>query len=65
MGYDGAKGLLSMRRAGAQTIGQDLGSCVVYGMPKVAYDIGAVKYQLPLNNIPDMVDTILKERRSD
>lgn len=64
MGYDGAKGLLSMRRAGAQTIGQDQGSCVVYGMPKVAYDIGAVKYQLPLSVIPGMVDTILKERRS-
>ncbi|NLK34005.1 MAG: chemotaxis protein CheB, partial [Gracilibacteraceae bacterium] len=64
MGYDGAKGLLSMRRAGAQTIGQDQGSCVVYGMPKVAYEIGAVKYQLPLNIIPGMVDIILKERRS-
>lgn len=60
MGYDGAKGLLSMRRAGAQTIGQDQGSCVVYGMPKVAYDIGAVKHQLPLNTIPGMVDAILK-----
>ena len=40
MGNDGAKGLLSMRRAGARTIGQDEQSCVVYGMPKVAYEIG-------------------------
>ncbi|MEA4847875.1 MAG: chemotaxis response regulator protein-glutamate methylesterase [Clostridiaceae bacterium] len=62
MGRDGAKGLLSMRRAGAQTIGQDQGSSVVYGMPKVAYDIGAVKYQLPLEIISSAVDAILKER---
>ena len=37
MGADGAEGLLAMRRAGAQTIGQDEKSCVVYGMPKVAF----------------------------
>lgn len=52
MGYDGAKGLLAMRRKGAKTIGQDEASCVVYGMPKVAYDIGAVEKQVPLINIP-------------
>lgn len=51
MGGDGAKGLLAMRNAGARTIGQDEASCVVYGMPKVAYDIGAVEKQLPLNQI--------------
>lgn len=52
MGRDGAKGLLEMRKAGARTIGQDEASCVVYGMPKAAYDIGAVEIQLPLNRIP-------------
>ena len=40
MGGDGALGMLSMRKAGAHTIGQDEKSCVVYGMPKVAYDLG-------------------------
>ena len=45
MGGDGAKGLLQMRKAGALTIGQDESTCVVYGMPKVAYDLGAVMYQ--------------------
>ncbi len=55
MGSDGAKGLLEMRRAGAKTIGQDEKSCVVYGMPKVAYDIGAVAYQMPLENIASKV----------
>lgn len=42
MGQDGAAGLLAMRKKGAYTIGQDKESSVVYGMPKVAYDIGAV-----------------------
>lgn len=51
MGGDGAKGLLSMRRAGARTIGQDESTCVVYGMPKVAYDLGAVEYQDKLSDI--------------
>ena len=45
MGGDGAKGLLAMRQAGAKTIGQDESTCVVYGMPKVAYDLGAVEHQ--------------------
>lgn len=51
MGADGAEGLLKMRRSGAYTIGQDQESCVVYGMPKVAYDIGGVVDQLPLSSI--------------
>ncbi len=52
MGGDGAKGLLEMRRAGAKTIGQDESTCVVYGMPKVAYELGAVEYQEKLLDIP-------------
>lgn len=52
MGYDGAKGLLSMRRKGARTIGQDEASSVVYGMPKVAFDVGAVEKQVSLEMIP-------------
>ncbi len=51
MGGDGGKGLLSMRQAGAKTIGQDESTCVVYGMPKVAYDLGAVMYQEKLGDI--------------
>ena len=53
MGQDGAAGLLAMRRKGAYTIGQDQESCVVYGMPKVAYDIGAVCTQAPCEAGPD------------
>ena len=51
MGNDGAKGLLEMRRAGAKTIGQNEASCIVYGMPKAAYDIGAVQQQAELTQI--------------
>jgi two-component system, chemotaxis family, protein-glutamate methylesterase/glutaminase len=61
MGYDGAKGLLSMRRNGAKTIGQDEESSVVYGMPKVAFNIGAIEKQVPLENIPRLIYSILKE----
>ena len=51
MGRDGADGLLQMRKAGAYTIGQDKESCVVYGMPMVAQNIGAVQIQASCENI--------------
>ncbi len=51
MGRDGAVGLLQMRRAGAKTFGQSEASCVVYGMPRAASEIGAVTSELPLNQI--------------
>lgn len=51
MGGDGAKNLLKMREAGAYTIGQDEATCVVYGMPMVAHNLGAVVDQLPLESI--------------
>ncbi|WP_297802666.1 chemotaxis response regulator protein-glutamate methylesterase [uncultured Brevundimonas sp.] len=51
MGKDGARGLLAMRQAGAQTFGQDEASCVVYGMPKAAYEMGAVQRQMPLTRL--------------
>ena len=51
MGRDGAEGLLSMRQAGAVTIGQDEASCIVYGMPRAAFELGAVEKQYPLSSI--------------
>ncbi len=51
MGEDGAEGLLNMRKNGAYTIGQDQESCIVYGMPKAAFERGAVEVQLPLSKI--------------
>ena len=60
MGRDGADGLLRMRKAGAYTIGQDKDSCVVYGMPMVAYDIGAVTIQASCENIASVLMTHLR-----
>lgn len=62
MGYDGAKGLLKLRKAGAKTIGQDEASSIVYGMPKVAYEIGAVERQYPLNSISQVICSMLGSR---
>jgi len=57
MGSDGAKGLLAMKNAGAATLGQNKNSCVVYGMPKVAFEMGAVDKQI---DIEAMASAILK-----
>ncbi|RED58007.1 protein-glutamate methylesterase/protein-glutamine glutaminase [Cohnella lupini] len=59
MGQDGARGLLAMRNKGARTIGQDERSSVVYGMPKAAYDMGAVEVKSALRDIPRMITAML------
>jgi two-component system chemotaxis response regulator CheB len=59
MGADGAEGLLAMRRAGCRTIAQDEASCVVYGMPKVAVELGAAEYVVPLPRIADKALTLV------
>ncbi len=60
MGKDGAEGLLKMREAGAETIGQDQASCVVYGMPKEAYNRGAVMYQESIEKITNKIYQLLQ-----
>ncbi len=55
MGKDGANGLLEMRQKGSYTIGQDKQSSVVYGMPMVAFEIGAVEKQAPCSSIARLV----------
>jgi two-component system, chemotaxis family, protein-glutamate methylesterase/glutaminase len=55
MGRDGARELGSIFREGGITLGQDEASCVVYGMPKVAFELGHVTQQVSL---PDMASTI-------
>jgi two-component system chemotaxis response regulator CheB len=62
MGNDGAQGLLRLRQSGAWTIAQDEASCVVYGMPKVAVEIGAAEEVTPLGKISSAVLAALKER---
>ena len=61
MGADGAKGLLEMKKAGAYTIGQDEKSCVVYGMPMVAYNIGGVMKQVSLEAVPRAIIEKIKK----
>lgn len=51
MGRDGAEGLAAIRRAGGWTIGQDEASSTVYGMPRAAFEMGAVAQQLPISRI--------------
>ena len=51
MGSDGAAGLKEMRDSGAETVAQDKASCVVFGMPKAAMELGAVKHTVALNRI--------------
>lgn len=58
MGADGAQGLLAMRQAGAATVAQDEGTCVVFGMPKEAIKAGAVDKIVPLEHIPSALLTM-------
>ncbi len=60
MGRDGARGMKAMHDAGSFTIGQNKETCVVYGMPAVAYDEGGVSIQAPLDEIGDIIIQITK-----
>lgn len=57
MGKDGAQGLLNMKKSGAYTVGQDEKSSVVYGMPMVAFNIGAVMVQ---SDVEDIAEILIK-----
>lgn len=61
MGKDGAQGMLTMRQAGAWNIGQDQESCVVYGMPREAAQVGAVDEVVSLNNVAARVLARLRQ----
>lgn len=63
MGGDGAEGLLQMRQAGSPTLGQDKESCVVYGMPKVAFEKGAVEKVVSLDDMPEQILTAVSRKR--
>jgi two-component system chemotaxis response regulator CheB len=55
MGKDGTEGLYAMRQAGAFTLGQDEASALIYGMPRVAFERGAVMQQHSLSNMADAI----------
>ncbi|AEE16162.1 protein-glutamate methylesterase/protein-glutamine glutaminase [Treponema brennaborense] len=61
MGRDGAAQLAEMRRQGARTLGQDEKTSVVYGMPKVAWELGGVQKQVPLQDMAGEISTLAKE----
>jgi two-component system chemotaxis response regulator CheB len=55
MGEDGARGLLAIHRNGGQTLAQDEASCAIFGMPRAAKRLGAVKNLVPLDQLPNAV----------
>ncbi|MBQ3670010.1 MAG: chemotaxis response regulator protein-glutamate methylesterase [Treponema sp.] len=61
MGRDGAVELAEMRKQGAWTLGQDEKSAVVYGMPKVAYELGGVQKQVSLENMASEISKMAHE----
>ena len=61
MGQDGAKGMLTMKKMGAYNIGQDEASSVVYGMPRAAFENGAVKKQCSLDKIAGELMTLSRK----
>ncbi|MCG5243543.1 chemotaxis response regulator protein-glutamate methylesterase [Azospirillum doebereinerae] len=61
MGRDGADGLKRMRDEGARTIGQDERSCVVYGMPRIAKELGGVEREVPLSRVAETVMGLLPQ----
>jgi two-component system chemotaxis response regulator CheB len=63
MGSDGAEGMKAMRDAGARNLAQDEASCVVFGMPKVAYEMGGAHSLVSLDNMANRVVDLLSERR--
>lgn len=62
MGKDGAKGLLALREAGAITMAQDEASCVVYGMPRAAVEIGATKHIIPLDKMSKALSKAVEQK---
>jgi two-component system, chemotaxis family, protein-glutamate methylesterase/glutaminase len=63
MGSDGARELGSIYREGGRTLGQDEASSIVYGMPKVAFDMGHVQRQVPLSGMARAISELAKEFR--
>lgn len=63
MGRDGAREIGSVYEAGGYTIGQDQGSSIVYGMPKVAFDAGYIMQQVGLTDMAETITRIVEEHR--
>jgi two-component system chemotaxis response regulator CheB len=64
MGKDGAKGLVSLREAGALTMAQDEASCVVYGMPKAAVELGGTEHVFSLDKMGKALTKAVEKKGS-
>jgi two-component system chemotaxis response regulator CheB len=62
MGKDGSEGMVELRQAGATTLGQDEASSLIYGMPRVAFERGAVQRQYALNDMAEAILEACRER---
>jgi two-component system chemotaxis response regulator CheB len=62
MGRDGAQGMQQLKSAGAINLAQNEATCVVYGMPRAAVELGVVDRALPLDHIPHAIIQALRER---
>jgi two-component system chemotaxis response regulator CheB len=63
MGSDGAAGMQAIRRAGGTTIAEHESTCVVYGMPRAAIELGVVDRTVPLPDIPAAIMKAIASRR--
>ncbi len=63
MGRDGAEGIHAVRQAGGRTIAQDQNSSVIFGMPRVAYEIGAIESLVPLPKIAPVIMNMINHRK--
>jgi two-component system chemotaxis response regulator CheB len=61
MGRDGAAKITELYREGSRTIGQDEASSIVYGMPRVAWELGGVMEQISLSNMAEAINRYGKE----
>ena len=61
MGKDGAASLTRLYQEGSRTIGQDEASAIVYGMPRVAYEMGGVMEQVSLSNMASVINRYGRE----
>lgn len=61
IGHDGAAGLLEMKKKGSPTLGQDESTSIVYGMPRAAFECGAVDRQIPLEQMALAITTIVRK----
>jgi two-component system, chemotaxis family, protein-glutamate methylesterase/glutaminase len=65
MGNDGAQGMAALKAAGGETIAQDEGTSVIFGMPRTAIQMGVVDHVLPLSNIAAAIEAFVRTGRQD